>query len=85
MALLVGGRVHLSSYSFFNMRAAWLSPDALVLHYVVDQRFTLDGKLYCPRSGSMTAWAKRSGRWARVARTEYVITAAEPQCAPPSR
>lgn len=73
IALLFGGRVHLESYHFSNMRAAWAAPDVVVLHYLVDQRFTLDGKTLCPHSGSMTLWAHRSERWLRVARTEYAI------------
>jgi hypothetical protein len=48
-----------------------------VLHYLVDQRFTLDGRALCPHSGSMTVWVLRAGRWLRAARTEYAIESGE--------
>jgi len=73
LALLFGGRIRLESFQFSAMRTAWLTRDVLVLHYLVDQRFTLDGRELCPHSGSMTIWTKRDGRWLRTARTEYRI------------
>jgi len=77
LALLFGGRVHLESFRFTGMRAAWASPDVVVLHYLVDQRFTLDGQVLCPHSGSMTLWRRQAGRWLRAVRTEYAIGSAE--------
>lgn len=77
LALLFGGRIHLESYRFSNMRGEHVAPDVVVLHYLVDQRFTLDGRALCPHSGSMTVWVLRAGRWLRVARTEYAIGSAD--------
>ena len=86
LELLFGGRVHLESFRFSNMRATWLSPDVVALQYVVDQRFTLDGRALCPHSGSMTVWSRRDGHWLRAARIEYAlgnVTNAECPAQPP--
>jgi hypothetical protein len=78
LALLTGGRTHLEEYEFTNMRAVSVAPGVIALHYLVTQRFTLDGRAYCPHSGSMTLWARRGDRWLRSARTEYVIADSGP-------
>lgn len=79
LALLFGGRVRLESFRFSAMRTAWVTPDVIALHYVVDQRFTLDGRALCPHAGSMTVWARRHGQWLRIVRTEYGIGSTEAQ------
>ena len=74
LALLSGGRVDLESFTFSTMRATWLSRDMVALNYIVDQRFHLDGRTLCPRSGSMTIWKRGDDGWLRTARTEYRIS-----------
>ena len=82
LALLDGKNVALLDYTFSHVRSAWTAPDAIVLHYIIDQRVSFGGRLVCPHSGSMTAWTRRAGKWLRVARTEYVIGSATPPACP---